>query len=35
MFCVSSDLNSVKKVKVFHWGGGVLCELRSELREES
>ena len=26
MFCVSSDLNSGKKVRVFHfWGGGVFC----------
>ena len=23
MFCVSSDLNSGKKVRVFHFGGGV------------
>ena len=22
VFCVSSDLNSGKKVRVFHWGGG-------------
>ena len=27
MFCVSSDLNSGKKVRVFHWGGGVLCQI--------
>ena len=27
MFCVSSDLNSGKKVRVFHFqgGGGVFC----------
>ena len=31
---MSSDLNSVKKVRVFHWGG-VLCKLRSEFRKES
>ena len=35
MFCVSSDLNSGKKVRVFHFGGGVLCKVRSELRKES
>ena len=38
MFCVSSDLNSGKKVRVFHFqgvGGGVLCKLRTELRKES
>ena len=34
MFWVSSDLNSGKKVIVFHFlGGGVLGKLRSELRE--
>ena len=38
MLCASSDLNSGKKVRVFHWGGGLMClmcKLRSELRKES
>ena len=39
VFWVSSDLNSGKKVRVFHfwkgWGGGVLGKLRFELRKES
>ena len=38
MFWVSSDLNSGKKVRVFHFRGeegGVLTKLRSELRKES
>ena len=34
VFRVSSDLNSGKKVRVFHLGGGgVLGKLRSELRK--
>ena len=33
MFWVSSDLNSGKKVRVFHLGG-VLGKLRCELRKE-
>ena len=36
MFWVSSDLNSGKKVRIFHFqGGDVLGKLRSELRKES
>ena len=35
MFWVSSDVNSGKKVRVFHLGGDVLGKLRSELRKES
>ena len=36
VLCGSSDLNSGKKVRVFHFRwGGVLCKLRSELRKES
>ena len=34
MFWVSSDLNSGKKVRVFHLGG-VLGKLTFELRKES
>ena len=37
MFWVSSELNSGKKVRVFHFRGegGVLGKLRFELRKES
>ena len=37
VFWVSSDLNSGKKVRVFHFRGegGVLGKLRCELRKES
>ena len=39
MFWVSSDLNSGKKVRVYHFfeegKGGVLGKLRSELMKES
>ena len=27
MFCVSSDLNSGKKVRVFHFGGGLMSSV--------